>query len=313
MSCLPNLYVPGFPKSATTSISHALAQHSSIYSPVSVEPHYWASDLPFYAAREGIKNESSYKALYKRASVDHQWRLDGSTLYLYSETAAASIVKAVPNARFIVCLRAPEDIVLAWHMQMLNGNYESEQNPEKAFKLSTQRRQKLSVPTRCPDAQLLDYEKIASVGTQFSRLINTVGEENVHVITMASVISDSQSVLEGCWRFLNIRYEPHIALSKTNSAFAVRHPWLRRSIYHPSVKPYVTKLINKLPAQAGEDMRNVFRKILYQKTERKAASEEFRITLRELFREERRVLRDSLAKLSDGPDLSDPQHKDFLD
>lgn len=305
MNCLPNLYVPGFPKSATTSISLALAQHPQIFSPITVEPHYWAADLPFYAAREGLNSLVAYSSLYKRATERHQWRLDGSTLYLYSETAAASIVKNIPNAKFIVCLRDPEDIVLAWHMQMLNGNYESEKNPEIAFNLSSQRRKSQNIPQHCPDARLLDYERIAAVGTQLLRLMDTVGVENIHIVTMTSVKHEPLVALERCWNFLGVKNAPDISLTQSNGAFSVRHPLLRKSIYHPKVKPHVTKILNKLPTQLSKPTRNIFRKAVYQKTKREPASDSFRSFLSEFYSEERRVLKNCFLRLPNGSELND--------
>lgn len=312
MSSFPNLYVPGFPKSATTSICQALAQHPGVFAPVTAEPHYWASDIPFYAAREGFDKKSAYQSLYLRAAEAQPWRLDGSTLYMYSETAATSIIKQVPEAKFIVCLRAAEDIVLAWQMQMLNGGYETEQDPESAFHLSAQRRQGLSVPQHCPDKRLLDYERIASIGSQLRRLVKIVGGDRVHVVTMASVIHRPQETLEACWDFLDISNQPNIVLGKNNSAFTVRHAWLRRSIYHPAVKPRVSRILNALPSGSGELTRNIFRKLVYQKAQRQPPSEDFTHFLHEYFSDERQLLRSCLPGISGAPDLNDPLHKDLL-
>lgn len=312
MNQLPNLYVPGFPKSGTTSICHALAQHPSVFTPLTVEPHYWADDMPFYAAREGLTNLPAFESLYRRATHSQQWRLDGSTLYMYSQTAVNAIVQHVPDAKFIVCLRAPEDIVLAWHMQMLNGGYETELDVEHAFELSTQRAQGLNVPSTCPDKRLLDYQNVAAVGTQLIRLINTVGGEQVHVVTMPAIKNNPAAVLEACWQFLSLPSEPNITLEKNNSAFAVRYPWIRRSIYHPSVKPLVTRALNNLPTQIGERARNVVRKLTYKKADRQPPSEAFKLSLHEFYSKERQLLRDCLSGVPGAPDVNDPLHKDLL-
>lgn len=312
MNNLPNLYIPGFPKSATTSISQALAQHPSIFAPLTVESHYWASDIPFYAAREGLSNRDAYESLYRRATGSHKWRLDGSTLYMYSEKATASIVQHVPEARFVVCIRAPEEIAVAWHMQMVNGNYESETDAEVAFNLSTKRRQGQQVPMNCPDHRLLDYERIASIGTQLGRLVDTAGADKIHLVTMGSVINNPVETLEGCWRFLDLPAEKEIRLGNNNSAFKVRCSWLRQSIYHPSVKPHITKLLNILPAHAGELTRSTFRKFVYQKADRKLPSETFRSFLYEFYSEERRKLRAAIEELYGAPRQDELLHKDLF-
>lgn len=311
MNGFPNLYVPGFPKSATTSLCQALAQHPQVFAPITAEPHYWASDIPFYAAREGLDSSAAYQSLYRRATERQRWRLDKSTLYLFSDIAKTSIIQSVPEAKFIVCLRAAEDIVLAWHRQMLNGGYETETDPESAFRLSDQRRQERCVPSNCPDARLLDYERIASVGTQLDRLVKAVGSDKVHVVTMASVIHQPQATLKACWDFLDISNQPDIVLGKSNSVFAVRHAWLRRSIYHPAVKPRVSKILNTLPQGAGELTRNFFRKLVYRKAQRQLPSKDFSLFLHEFFTEERHLLRSCLPGISGSPDLHDPLYEDL--
>lgn len=312
MKRLPNLYVPGFPKSGTTSICHALAQHSGVFTPLTVEPHYWADDMPFYAAREGLTSLAAYESLYRRASSSQQWRLDGSTLYMYSETAVNAIVRNVPDAKFIICLRAPEDIALAWHMQMINGGYETELDVENAFNLSIQRAQGLGVPGTCPDKRLLNYQHMAAVGTQVSRLVNTVGAEQVHVVTMADIKNNPANTLEACWRFLGLPSQPDITLAKNNSAFAVRYPWLRRSIYHPNVKPLVTKALNNLPVQIGERARNAVRKLTYKKADRQPPSEAFKHSLNAFYSKERQLLKECLSGLPGAPDVNDSMHKDLF-
>lgn len=307
-----NLYIPGFPKSATTTVTEALARHPAIFSPLTAEPHFWATDMPFYAAREGLATPSAYSALYRRASGDHAWRLDGSTLYLYSETAVSNIVASAPNARFIVCLRPPEEIVLAWHMQMLNGGYETELNPEVAFDLSSARRQGDQVPDGCPDPRLLDYQRIAAIGRQTARLIEVAGAGNVHVVTTAALSRDPRAALQACWEFLELPPSPEFEIEKRNSAFAVRSRRLRGVVYHPRIKPFVTRLLNAIPLPVADALRSSVRKALYRPAQRVPVPEEFQRRLREYFAPERSLLRSSVADVSGAPDPDDPHHGTLL-
>jgi hypothetical protein len=112
---LPDFFVAGAPKSGTTALHSALAQHPGLYlSPVK-EPKFFLTDGPppsqggpgdAKTYREHVWRRSDYEALFDRAPAG-ALRGESTPFYLYSHDAQRRIKALVPGARLIVVLRDP--------------------------------------------------------------------------------------------------------------------------------------------------------------------------------------------------------------
>jgi len=98
----PNLIIPGFPKSGTTSLHNILCQHKDITGiprmgggGIVKEPHTYTFDRR-YAKRTPV-------------SCKERYLIDASTTYLMSQSAVDRILLDTPDAKFIVIMRDPID------------------------------------------------------------------------------------------------------------------------------------------------------------------------------------------------------------
>lgn len=102
---LPTFLIVGAPKAGTTSLYHYLRSHPDVFMSEAKEPHYFS-----YAGEGqpawGMRSLDAYEALFDSV---HGERATGeaSTWYLYSETAAEEIYRALPNTQIIILLRNP--------------------------------------------------------------------------------------------------------------------------------------------------------------------------------------------------------------
>ena len=293
----PRLFVPGFPKAGTTSVCAALAGHPSVFAPYTKEPHHWATDLPFYAEREGLARREAYLELYRRAGEEHAYALDGSTLYLYSEAAVPAIVGAVPDPRFIVCVRDVESMVVAWHGQMLAGAYEELRDLGEAWRASPARRAGRAVPSGCPDARLLDYQRIGLQGEQLRRLLAHVPAESVFVIRTRDLAADAAAAIARCFDFLGLEPLERIDVGSRNAAFVVRHRWARRLLYAPPIKRSVNRILNGVSPVAASRLRDLARGVVYREAPRAPSDEETLAAIGRHFADDQRLLRELLDGL----------------
>jgi hypothetical protein len=145
---LPNFFIAGAPKSGTTSLYHYLGQHPEIYMSPIKEPNYFASEIrlgefsehlrpraeqdlaPLRAYLNGPMREKRFGSLisewpdYLRLfrKVQAQKAIgEASVCYLWSETAAANIRRSIPNARIILVLRNPVEIVFSMYLHTLRS------------------------------------------------------------------------------------------------------------------------------------------------------------------------------------------------
>src|ERR1700746_1159018 len=98
---IPDFFIVGHPKSGTTALYEMLRRHPQIFMPELKEPRYFASDLPSrYNPRRSDVPAKTYEdslALFDDAAPD-QIAGEASPVYIWSQTAAANIAAAKPDA-----------------------------------------------------------------------------------------------------------------------------------------------------------------------------------------------------------------------
>jgi hypothetical protein len=141
---LPNFFIAGAPKAGTTSLYHYLGQHPEIYMSPIKEPNYFASEIRLERFSERMRPEAEQDARELREYLDGSmqekrfggivtgWRDylklfqqagghkaigEASVCYLWSESAAANIRLSVPDARIILVLRNPVEMVFSMYLQ----------------------------------------------------------------------------------------------------------------------------------------------------------------------------------------------------
>lgn len=108
---IPSLFILGAPRSGTTSVSKWLSLHPDVDRGRQKEPMFHASDLPSPLSVDSLEEYLDMWAGTEARSI----RLEASTWYLFSKEAAKSISHMSPDARFIVHLRNPVDLLASLH------------------------------------------------------------------------------------------------------------------------------------------------------------------------------------------------------
>lgn len=118
---LPNFYVIGSSRSGTTTLRHHLRAHPDVYLPPVNEPRYFAFAMdPMNYAGPGdeilrdrvVTDMNAYQALFQDAGTETAIG-EVSPAYLSSETAAARIAAATPDAKILAVLRHPAERALS--------------------------------------------------------------------------------------------------------------------------------------------------------------------------------------------------------
>ena len=229
---LANTYLIGAPKSGTTTLARWLAAHPDVHFSVPKEPFYWADDFPRLRAHYGFAERRSYEALFSSPeAASARIRAEGSTFYLYSRTAVPSICAAVPDARFIVALRNPAELLISYHRTQLVALNESEQDFACAWHRSLSGRPAASDPL---DPKQLDYPLIGALGAAVSRLLSRVPRERVHVVSVDDLRVDPTAVWQNLTTYLGISDAPAPNFLAHNSSLkSARYPRVRRLVHRP--------------------------------------------------------------------------------
>jgi hypothetical protein len=284
----PNFFIIGAPKCGTSSLSNTLRWHPNIYVPLAFEPQYFCTDFQSIADY----TQESYLRLFDGVTEEHQAVGEKSVIYLYSEVAIDNILKFDPDARLILMLRNPVDLVYSWHSQLYYSFLENVGDFSTAWDMQKIRAQGKNIPQRCPVPFALQYREIGQLGKYTARLLSKVPREQIKIIFMEDVHADIEKTYSETLEFLDVDYVPRRDPRKLNSNKRHRSRWLGSHLTHDSESQTsrVITRIEKLPLIRKTHFRqrlHQWNKIEYKRPPlapdiRQHLVEEFREDVREL-------------------------------
>ncbi len=195
----PDFFILGAPKCGTTSLDTWLQSHPHIFL-AEKEAHYFNTD------HKNRKTTSSpdYLALFENASEEHLAVGETSVRYLYSDEAVTNILRYNNDARFIVLLRNPVEMVYSWHNQVCFSGLEDVRDFETAWELQSERRAGQRIPAGCREAKMLLYGEICLLGKQLQRLYEQCLPNRVHVVLFDDLRDDPDTTYRGVLDFLHV-------------------------------------------------------------------------------------------------------------
>jgi Sulfotransferase family len=217
---VPDFFIVGHPKCGTTALYEMLRRHPQIYMPERKEPRFFASDLPspFQPRRSGKPAETyeDYVALFSAAAPE-QLVGEGSTAYIWSQTAAGLIAQAQPAARIIAILREPASFLHSLHLQLLQHRSEEEPSLRKAIALEDARRQGRALTKVNEDwPQVLMYTDRVRYVEQLRRYHAVFPREQTSVLIYDDFRSDNEGTLRAVQGFLGVEETAAFAVTQAN-------------------------------------------------------------------------------------------------
>lgn len=213
-----NLFIPGPPRTGTTSLASWLGEHPDVCASRPKETGYHVTDLPM---RDRIVTLADYRASFRHYRGETHL-LDATVWNLYSRDAIPNITSSSPGARFIVTLRNVAEQLASLHHHHLFAGFESEPDLEKAvFEPRT---------TRADDFRFgIDYLDVGRIGTQVQRLLDHVDQSRVLFIDFAELTARPETVHRRVLDWLDLETIPSASYRARNAARQVRSPRLQHS------------------------------------------------------------------------------------
>jgi hypothetical protein len=252
----PNFFIIGAPKCGTSTLINELRWHKQIYVPLAFEPQYFCTDFSEDARKDTAAHgdsglagmdEAHYMSLFEDVKDQHLAVGEKSVIYLYSEVAVDNILKFDPNAKLIVMLRNPIDLVYSWHSQLHYSFIEDVEDFETAWNLQDSRQQGKNISKYCVLPLSLQYKEIGSLGKYLQKLYTKIPRERVHVIFMEDFHTDPDQIYADTLEFLNVKPAPRPDKRKMNANKRYRFRWLGEILAHSSRSPWhrpLDKLLN---------------------------------------------------------------------
>ena len=233
---MPDFFIVGAPKCGTTAMYDYLRQHPGVFMPFHKEPLFFGSDL---TRRYGQMSRREYEALFAEARPDQRVG-EASAWYLFSTRAALEIADAAPDARIVVMLRNPIDVMYAQHSQLLFSEQEDIADFGEALAAEEDRAAGRRLPPGPIRPENLRYRAMVRFAEQLERYIDAFGADRVHVIIHEDLVADVAAEYRRLVTFLGADPEFHPDFTPSNENKRVRQRWLQRLIWNP---PLVRRLI----------------------------------------------------------------------
>lgn len=287
----PNFFIVGAPKCGTTALFTYLGEHPDIYIPETSETvesqlggkkelHFFGSDLGFN--RPSIEDYLSY---YANANGEQQLG-ESSVFYLYSQRAAEEIKAFNPDARIIIMLRNPIDMMYSWYSQLSFWGDETLPTFQAALDAESDRKRGKCQPTQADHPiECFYYREIAKYTHQVKRYFELFGRDRVHVIIFDDFKQNTAIVYQHVTQFLACgeEYEPDFKVINANKT--IRNKGLQSFLRHP---PKGIRLLTDMliPVPVRRIVRQTLQRYNTQTGARRALDDDLRNQLQQEFKSE---------------------------
>ena len=201
----PNLLLIGGPKTGTTSLMHWLASHEQIHHPWPNESHFlMAGPAEFPTSPIHPKGTA---ILAPRADLDgvddHQWIMDKSTFHLYSQRALEAVCEHLPEARVVITLRHPVDLMLSMHQE--HRKRLIEYDTDQATMIEISRGQSFQPDEGVPETySFLRFPRLKAPTLQW---VEALGDR-VRVVPLSSIATDPLRTTNDILSWLEVERMP---------------------------------------------------------------------------------------------------------
>ena len=241
----PNVFIVGAPKCGTSAMDQYLAVHPDIYM-AKKEMHAFGSDLRF-GPQFYRRDQSAYLAEFAARNGERRAG-EASVWYLFSTRAAAEIHAFNPQARIIIMLREPAEMLYSLYYQFRFDGNEHLPTFEEALAAEEERRAGRRTTRQTYLAQGLVYRDTARYTEQVRRYFDTFGRDRVHVIVYDDLVADARATYRRALEFLDVdstRIEAGFQVINGNKA--VKHAALRGLLNDPLIRSTAVAIGRRLP------------------------------------------------------------------
>ena len=226
----PDFFIVGAPKCGTTAMNDYLSKHPEIFIPDIKEVHFFGRDLDI--TKGALRDEGAYLGLFAGAKGEKRLG-EASVWYLYSKTAAQEIYDFNPDAKIVIMLRNPAEMLYSQHSQFLYNGNEDLESFRDALAAEPDRKAGRRIPKSAHLVDGLFYSETVRYAEQIERYFERFGRENVHIILYDDFRADLPGTYRKLLRFLDVRedFTPEFAVVNPNKR--ARSALLRSFVQEP--------------------------------------------------------------------------------
>jgi len=230
----PNLFLLGAPKCGTTAMQYYLGQHPEIFVPAEKPPRFFATD--FSGPNQVPSTE--YLQHFWRARME-RYVADCSVWNLASREAVGNIARWDRDARAIVMLRNPVEVLFALHNEYLWEGVEDAPTLAEALDREAARRNGREIPAGAHFRntsffpELLQYRDAVRFTSQVARAREHLGDDRLLIVLHDDLKRDTSETFARVCRFLDIEVPEQLDLRRINERKRTRFRFVQRYLLNP--------------------------------------------------------------------------------
>jgi hypothetical protein len=237
----PNLFVVGFAKCGTTALHQYLSTHPNVHPCFPKEPHFFIEDT---WRRRPATTEAQYLQFFAGAPKDARVFVDSSALYVYSPPALRRIHEFNADARIIVMVRHPVDMLASYHRYFCRMFVEDVTNFEEAWNLQETRARGNNLPRGCEFPVLLQYENLGLVGKHVAALLDIWPRSRVKIVFFDEFVKAPLEHYKDILDFIGIPYDGRTEFPRVNEGGAWRSRFVGRIML--KAWPFAIKIVSRM-------------------------------------------------------------------
>ncbi|WP_081620138.1 sulfotransferase [Thioalkalivibrio sp. ALMg9] len=220
----PNLFIVGVGKAGTFSLHEYLSQHSDIFMSPKKEPNYFGRDLRFNVPN---MTEDEYLSIFQETDGSF-YRGEASVSYLLSRNAADEIKDFNDEARIVIIVRNPVEVMYSRYSQNLKTGIETLKTFSEALSAEADRKKGFRVPAGVTCDDWLFYREWVRYSEQIERFLSCFPRNNVFVAVYDDLTNNPEKLYVDLTRFLGVSSEPVPQFARVNANRNVRSTFVTR-------------------------------------------------------------------------------------
>lgn len=229
------VFFVGAPRCGTTSLAKYLRGHPEACLSRPKEPHFFAMrdlrGLPEAELRRVIRD--NYVERFFPHREGSAVLAEGSVSYLYAPEQLEPVLKLWPNAKFIICVRNPLQMVPSLHQRHFVNGDETLKRFEQAWALVAERRSGRQIPRSCLDPRFLDYWEAGYLGKHVEKFLNVIGHDRCMISVFDDLKADPKAEYRRMLDFIGLPYDGKDDFERHAESKDCRIPWLQRLLQRP--------------------------------------------------------------------------------
>ena len=234
----PNFFIVGGPKCGTTALFTYLSRHPEVFVPPEFlegfgkwEPCHFATDL--LPPEDRWRDRHHYLHYYRNGHGRRRLG-DASVYHLVSSVAAENINAFDPQAKIIIMIRHPAEMIPSLHAQMVYNGDEPLEDIEEALAAEPDRLRGEHLPDGLRFSAMLCYRRLASFSAQVSRYMTVFDPQQILVLDFADFTAHTSACVMRTLEFLDLNPgEIPAHFDIVNPRKEVRSYWLHRLAHRP--------------------------------------------------------------------------------